>query len=99
MQGSPMVVADIFCTKCKAQVGWSFVRDLQRDMLPNACKEGRYGLVVSSLVRSDGTPVSRSGGRGDGGGDAPTDLMAMMQLLEGMAPQQRAAILAQLFHS
>lgn len=72
----PMVVANVFCSKCEAEIGWKFVRDLQEQVLqgsrgsvrdalsafrqgvpnsvspPNACQEGRYGLVVSSLVAS-----------------------------------------------
>lgn len=41
-----MVVADLFCNSCGANVGWKFVADQEAD---NRFQVGRFGLVLSSL--------------------------------------------------
>eukprot|EP00937_MAST-01D_sp_MAST-1D-sp2_P007589 g7589.t1 len=48
-------MGDAHCRGCGAQVGYTFLRDLERDM-PNRHQVGRYGLVVRCLAWcGDGT--------------------------------------------
>lgn len=45
-----MVIADAFCGRCGANVGWKFVSD---DTGQNRTQVGRYGLVLSSVRETD----------------------------------------------
>jgi hypothetical protein len=55
-----MQVADVYCVRCHARIGWRFCADLSASQ-ENANQAGRYGVVCSSLEAEHGGPAGARG--------------------------------------